>query len=103
MDNMDEHPVPPFRPALLPAVVAELLPGHRLLPKFWWHSEFAPGTTLLARRLAQQRRALLRKVGRMKHDPDVMEQIAQRRFARSCWHSDPAGLHQFYGRSAAIH
>lgn len=73
---MDEHPAPPVRPALRPPVVAELPPGRRLLPKFWWHSEFAPGTTLLARRLAQQRWAFLRKIGRMKHDPDVVEQIA---------------------------
>ena len=82
-------------------MVAELPPGRKLLARFWWHSEFEPGNTLLVRRLCPT--ALLRKVGRMKHDPDVMEQIAQRRFARSCWHGDPAGLHQFYGQAPAIH
>lgn len=56
MDDMDEHRAPPVRPALRPPVAAELPPGRKLLPNFGGTASSRPAPTLLAKRLAQERR-----------------------------------------------
>jgi hypothetical protein len=92
------------RAPLQPTPMAELPAGRRLLLRRWWDElDLGAGTTLLARRLHQDRRARLRLVGRLKHDPDVKAQNAERSHAHWCWEFDQAALDRCFGRSCKVH
>jgi hypothetical protein len=77
-----------YRPALRPVREAKLAPGRKVMPAGWHRRpEIAPGTTVLARRLHQKRRAEQRRTGRMKLNPDVVTQKAYRaRVERHWWY-----------------
>ena len=76
-----QHP----RPAMRPVVEAALPPGRRSLSSRWCRPEMEPGTTVLARRLTQERRARLRGAGRMKRNPDETAQDANRSWLNYKW------------------
>jgi hypothetical protein len=105
-DTIEEEQV---RPALRPVPMAELPPGRQALSPRWCSREMAPGTTLLARHLTQERRAHHRRIGRLKHNPDVTAQNEERRYAGWCWEMMARGCDQeglidrHFGRSTAVH
>jgi hypothetical protein len=69
------------RPALRPVEALKLPPGRKILPWGWWaRDQFEPGSTLLWREQVAKRRAHLRTVGKLKHNPDrrMMKELRRR-------------------------
>lgn len=74
-----------LRPALRPVEAAKLPPGRQILQYYWWQQPFEDGTTLLWREQVAKKRALLRRTGKMRHDPDRRIRKEARRNAEHCW------------------
>ena len=74
-----------LRPALRPVEAAKLPPGRQILQYDWWQQPFDDGTTLLWREQVAKKRALLRRTGKMRHDPDRRMTKEVRRHALGCW------------------
>ena len=72
-----------LHPALRP--VAKLPTGWKILLYFWWEKPFDDGTTLLWREQVAKRRAHLRAIGKMRHNPDKQLHKERRRYIVGDW------------------